>query len=94
MAPRDRRGRNVTGGARLAEDGALDLGEVGVAAGDRRGLAEGGVGVLQAVAGEDADHGLGRRRALGRGQPVGEDARDRGGRGRLAEDALGEARRR
>ena len=53
-----------------------------------RRLAERGVGVLQAVAGEDADDRLGRRVALDHRQAVGEDAGDRRGGGRLAEDSL------
>ena len=67
----------------------LDLSQVGVAADHRRRLAERRVGVLEAVAGEHADDRLGRLGAASAaGQPVGEDPGDRGGRSRLAEDAL------
>src|SRR6201991_2605736 len=71
----------------IVEDGALDFAEVVLAADHRGRFADRGVGVLEAVAGEHGDDALRLRVALDRRQSVGEQARHRGGRGGLAEDA-------
>ena len=72
----------------LVEDGLLDRCQLRLAASDGGCLADRAVGVLQPVAGEHADHALGLLHPVGHRQAVGEEPGDRGGRGRLAEDAL------
>src|SRR3954447_24308230 len=72
----------------LLEHSPLDGAEVVLAVDHRGGFGEGGVGVLEAMAGEDADDGLRGRRVLDGREAVGEEAGDGGGAGGLAEDAF------
>src|SRR5680860_1481140 len=81
---------NRADGARLLEDEALDGAKVVLAADHRGSCTQGGVRVLEAVAGEYADHAF-RAAAFVLAldlEAVGEEAGDRGGRGRLTADAL------